>query len=124
MIRIDPCFQPYLASLLDHAETALWPERRAALESFAKGIAICDSSQLALAAERLPGDWPEDADPAELIFRAILSVYLEQLGEHEITNPDQAHLYACSLEGAHLDLAEDWLDQNPDYRLMEEQPEV
>ena len=124
MVRIDPCFRPYLESLLEHATTSLWPERRSALESFARGIAACPEDQLATAAERMPGEWPEEIDPAELLFRAILAVYLEQLGEHDITNPDQARLYAWSLEPGHIDLAEDWLERHPEHRGPEETAEA
>ena len=123
-VRLDPTFHGYLDSLVEHAATALWPERRAALESFARGIAACPADQLEIAAERIPGEAAVLLEPAELLFRTILSAYLESLGEHEITNPDQALLYALSLESEHVALAEAWLEAHPEFRVQEETAEV
>ena len=113
---IGPVFEPYVETLLEHARVALWPERRAAIESFARGIAKCPTEALDAAVAELGVQPSEVVAPAELLFRAVLSVYLERLAEHEVTNPDQAWLYGLSLYTEHQDRAEAWLAAHPEYR--------
>lgn len=115
--NLAPRFRAYVDALLEHAQTALWPERRAALESFYRGIARSPEDDLRAAAEALgPDDQSDDQsdnqsddDIADLIFRRVLTAYLSRLDESAITNPDQAQVYRLSLDPDHLALAERWV---------------
>ena len=114
--QLDPDLRGYVDNLLKHAETALWPERRAAIESLWRGMAqtSLDDQRDAVAALGLELD-PE-ADPAELVFRLVLTAYLQQLQESEITNPDQAVLFFLSLDEDHAQEAEQWFADHPEHR--------
>ena len=107
--NLAPRFRAYVDALLEHAQTALWPERRAALESFNRGIARSPEDDLRAAAEALGLDDQSDDDIADLIFRRVLTAYLSRLDESAITNPDQAQVYRLSLDPDHLALAERWV---------------
>ena len=110
--RHDPVFRGYVDTLLQHARGALWPERRAALESFYRGIGKTDADALLIAAQSLGVEARSASDAAEVIFRRLLTIYLHCLAEAEVTNPDQAHLYAMSLDPTHVELAELWIDRH------------
>ena len=113
---LDPIFKHYVDALLKHARSALWPERRAALESFYRGIARSDPKELSAAAQTLTLDLQSGSDAAgEAVFRRLLTAYLSCLEEPEITNPDQAYLYALSLDRAHVEGAMWWFDANPQH---------
>ena len=107
--NLAPRFRAYVDALLEHAQTALWPERRAALESFYRGIVRSPEDDLRAAAEALGLDNQSDDDIADLIFRRVLTAYLSRLDESAITNPDQAQVYRLSLDPDHLALAERWV---------------
>jgi hypothetical protein len=106
-------FRAYVDALLEHAQSALWPERRAALESLYRGVARSSPAALRAAAVALGlGTEAEaataEAATAELIFSWVLTAYLARLGEAEVTNPDQAEIYRLSLDPDHVALAERW----------------
>ena len=111
---LAPHFRAYVDALIEHARTALWPERRTALESFRRGIAQSRPSELRAAADAMGFDAQPDEAVADLIFRRILTAYLARLGEGEVTNPDQARLYLLSLDAGHAALAERWRHGHPD----------
>lgn len=106
---LPPQFRAYVDALLAHARTALWPERRTALESFHRGIARSPVADLMTAAAALGLETQSDEDLAELLFRRVLTVYLDRLDDHDITNPDQAQVYLRSLDPDHRARAEQWL---------------
>jgi hypothetical protein len=113
--NLAPQFTAYVDALLEHAQTALWPDRRAALESFYRGIAQSDADDLRTAAEVLGIEIQSEDGVADLIFRRVLTAYLSCLDEREVTNPDQAQVYQFSLDPDHVDLAERWvLKQSPE----------
>lgn len=105
---LAPHFRGYVDSLLAHARTALWPERRAALESFHRGITQSAPEDLKAAADALGLETNADEATADLIFRRVLTAYLGRLDEREVTNPDQARVYRLSLDPGHVGLAERW----------------
>ena len=105
---LPPQLRAYVDALLEHARTALWPERRAALESFYRGIARSAAADLEAAAAVLNLDPQSGEGPGELIFRRVLTAYLSRLGESEVTNPDQAEIYRLSLDPEHVALADRW----------------
>ncbi|MCG8357194.1 MAG: hypothetical protein MI920_16640 [Kiloniellales bacterium] len=117
--KLPDHFQGYVAALLEHAETALWPERRAALESFYQGIENCSEADLTAATNALGLVAPSGEQPAMTLYRVMLTAYLERLGEAEITNPDQAWLYSLSFSRDHAALAESWYAEHPEHRLEE-----
>ncbi len=98
----------YVDALTAHAETALWPERRVALESFRRGIARSDPNDIKAAILAIPVELPPFLEDREALFRLVLTAYLERLGTSEINNPDQADLYARSLDQQHNSLAKAW----------------
>lgn len=106
---LAPQFRAYVDALLAHAETALWPERRAALESFYRGIARSTQEDLQAAGEALGLETGPGEDLAELVFRRVLTAYLSRLDETDITNRDQAQLYLLSLDPDLAARAERWL---------------
>jgi hypothetical protein len=106
---LAPHFRAYVDALLEHARTALWPERRAALESFYRGIAQCRPDDLRAASEALGLERQFGDVTADLIFRRVLTAYLCRLDETDVTNPDQAQVYQLSLDPDHLKLAERWM---------------
>lgn len=105
---LPPPFQGYVDALLEHAQGALWPERRAALESFHRGIARGAPEELAAAAAALGLAAGSGEAAAQAVFRRILTAYLDRLDETTVTNPDQAFLYALSLDPDHVELARRW----------------
>ena len=105
---LAPQFRAYVDALLAHARTALWPERRAALESFYRGIARSAEEDLQIAGEALGLQSGPGEDLAELVFRRVLTAYLSCLDETAITNQDQAQLYLLSLDPDHAARAERW----------------
>ena len=116
---LPPQLETYLEALIEHAQTALWPERRAALASFRRGIKRSDPEDLRLMARHLGFELAEDSDPADAVFQTVLTAYIERLGAAAVTNPDQAKIYAASLDTRHIDLAKDWLDSHPEHRDVE-----
>lgn len=91
--NLAPQFTAFVDALLEHAQTALWPERRAALESFYRGIARSTADDLRAAAEVLGLEIQSEDGVANLIFRRVLTAYLSCLDEREVTNQDQAQVY-------------------------------
>jgi hypothetical protein len=114
--ELDSTLRSYVDALVRHAATALWPERYQALQSFWTGIAKCDPAEHRAATTALGLELSEDVDPAEVVFRLVLTAYLEQLDETEVTNPDQALTYSLSLDGDHVEQAERWLATHPEHR--------
>jgi len=113
---LDPTLRRYVDDLVGHAATALWPERRAALASFWQGIAKCARGDQEAALKSLGIEPPAGIDPAEIVFRVVLTAYLERLGEDDITNADQADLYRLSLDESHATLAAQWDAAHPETR--------
>ena len=113
--HLPPHLQSYLDALLEHAETALWPERRTALASFHRGIEACSEETIEAAAEALGLVPPPGESRANALFRLLLTAYLERLGEAEVTNPDQALLYSLSFDEAHLGQAKHWYAAHPEH---------
>lgn len=111
---LDPRIKTYVDTLLEHAHTALWPERRAALESFYRGIAKADPQELRATAAALDLAPADEAETARMVFQRVLTAYLSRLGVAEVTNPDQAYLYALSLDEEHVEQARHWIAANPD----------
>lgn len=58
---------------------------------------------------------PPESDPAEVVFRLMLTAYLERLLEADITNPDQAVLFRLSLDRDHQVSAEHWFEKHPEH---------
>ena len=114
--QLDAALRVYVDRLLDHAATALWPERRKALEDFWVGIAKNDRQVQEQAVAALGIDLPQDTDPAEVVFRLVLTAYVARLAEPEVTNADQALIYCLSFSEDHTDLAEAWFDDHPERR--------
>ena len=52
--QLDQCLRGYVDDLVEHARTALWPERRAAIESLWRGMSrtSLDDQRAAVAALR------------------------------------------------------------------------
>jgi hypothetical protein len=100
--------------LIEHACTALWPERRTALASFRRGVASSDPKDLDAFVKAVGLSVPAGADAVEAVFRVVLTAYLDRLAETEVSNPDQAYLYGQSLNEAHVDLAAAWFARHPD----------
>ncbi len=113
--ELDPTLRSYVDALVRHAATALWPERYQALQSFWTGIAKCDPAEHRAVTTALGLELSDDVDPAEVVFRLVLTAYLEQLDETEVTNPDQALTYSLSLDGDHVALADRWLEAHPEH---------
>lgn len=106
---LAPHFRAYVDTLVAHARSALWPERRSALEGFYRGIAQNSPDDLRAAVVALGLETQPEETAADLIFRRVLTAYLDCLDEDEVTNPDQAQIYLLSLHPHHVDLAERWL---------------
>lgn len=111
--NLPPEMRRSVDTLLDHAATALWPERRLALEKFNQGIANCDEQDRRQVLDLLGAEIPSDLDPTDVIYRILLTAYLQRLGETEINNPDQAFLFGQSLDRAHARATRQWLRDNP-----------
>ena len=113
--QLDPRIRDYVDSLIAHARSALWPERRAALASFRRGIARSAPDDLAALLSVLAVEPASGEDAADLAFRAVVTAYIERLAEVDVTNPDQALVYGQSLDAAHVALAGRWLDSHPEH---------
>ncbi len=131
--QLQPHFRDYIDALLQHAQTALWPERRDALGHFCRGISGCSTEDLDAAIyalggavellqieERAPGalEAPTDDEKIWIVFSTVLTAYLERLGETEITNPAQAELFSLSFDDEHQALAERWYAAHPEKRRL------
>lgn len=114
--KLNPVFRGYVNRLVQQTRTLLWPERHAALSSFRKGISRSKPADLKTSVKALAIDVPACDDDGEKLFRLVLTAYLERLGEREVTNPDQAIFYACSLNERHVALAAAWFEKHPEYR--------
>ncbi len=108
--QLDDRLREYVDALTAHAQTALWPERSRALESFRRGIKRSDEQDIKAAVAATGADLPLYLDPSESLFRLVLTAYLEQLGPDEVNNPDQASLYAQSLDQRHTTLSQKWFN--------------
>lgn len=114
--ELGPTLRGYVDRLLEHASTALWPERRMALEGVWRGITKSAPEDRDAAAQAIGLQCAEGVDPGDVVFRMVLTAYLERLDEREVTNPDQALIYSLSLFEDHADLAEAWFATHPDQR--------
>lgn len=114
--ELDPAMKATVEALLDHARSALWPERRAAVASLWRGIAkSAPADQEAVL--RALGIAPAAGEEAgAVVLRIIVTAYLERLDEGPVTNPDQAFLYGLSLAEDHGRQAEEWLAAHPEHR--------
>ncbi len=113
--KLDDNLRRYVDALTTHARTALWPERWAALESFRRGIVRSNTDEIKAALAAVPIDLPPYLQGGEALFRLVLTAYLERLGDDQINNPDQADIYAKSLDAHHNRLARAWFDaRRPD----------
>ncbi len=113
--RLDPVFRQYVDELARQAATLLWPERRAALVAFYRGVAGAPPDELQASVEALGLPLDAAETPPERVFRAVLTAWIERVGFEEVTNPDQAVLYALSYEGAHVARAEAWFAERPEH---------
>ncbi len=105
----------YVDALVAHAEAALWPERRAALSSFWRGVSRGDPADHRAVVAMLGLELAEETDPAEAVFRVVLTAYLERLAEEGVSNADQAVLFRLSLDPDRQALAERWFAEHPDH---------
>ena len=112
---LDPAMQKTVDALVDHAQSALWPERRAAVTSLWRGIAKSPPGDQEAALQALGTPAPEGENAGAVVFRILLTAYLERLYQGAVTNPDQAFLYSLSLHADHGRQAEDWLSNHPEY---------
>ena len=106
--QLDERLREYVDALTAHAQTALWPERSRALESFRRGIARSNQSDIKAAVVATGIELPPYLDAGESLFRLVLTAYLEQLGTTEVNNPDQAAMYSQSLDRRHIALSKEW----------------
>lgn len=113
---LDPKIKTYVDALVDHAASALWPERKSALLSFWRGIANADPNDLSATLKAIGlCDVSEDR-LAEIVFRVVLTAYLERLADKVITNSDQALLFCYSLDPDHIALGDLWLAEHPEFK--------
>lgn len=115
--ELDSQMKGYVDALVEHAESALWPERKEALASFYRGIVKSDGEDLNAVLARLGLEDVDDEHQAEMVFRIVLTAYLERLDDAEVTNPDQAVLYSLSLDDAHIAAADRWLAEHPEHQV-------
>lgn len=113
--RLDPVFRQYVDELARQAATLLWPERRDALVAFYRGVAGAPPDELQASVEALGLPLDAAETPPERVFRAVLTAWIERVGFEEVTNPDQAVLYALSYEEAHVARAEAWFAERPEH---------
>ena len=113
--RLDPVFRQYVDELARQAATLLWPERRDALVAFYRGVAGAPPDELQASVEALGLPLDAEETPPERVFRAVLTAWIERVGFEEVTNPDQAVLYALSYEEAHVARAEAWFAERPEH---------
>ena len=111
----DRWFQQYVDDLVGQVATLLWPERRAALAAFYRGVARAEPGELDVSIDALGISLDDAESTAEQIFRAVLTAWIEQIGEEDVTNPDQAVLYALSLTHGHVARAEAWFAEHPEH---------
>lgn len=112
---LPDAMQRSVDTLLEFAGTALWPERRAALQQLREGIARSGDEECRKVLKMLGADVSAHADPSDLVYRVLLTAFLQRLGDIQINNPDQAYLLGQSLDDAHLEATRGWLLDNPDY---------
>ena len=112
---LDPAMQKTVDALVDHAQGALWPERRTAVTSLWRGIAKSAPGDQEAALQALGIPAPEGENAGAVVFRILLTAYLERLNGGAVTNPDQAFLYGLSLRAEHGRQAEDWLADHPEH---------
>lgn len=113
--RLGPVFRQYVDDLVEQVVTLLWPERRAALAAFYRGIAGAAPAELEASVVALGIPLDDAESVAERIFRAVLTAWIEQIGVEEVTNPDQAVLYALSFAEDHVAMAEAWFAERPEH---------
>ena len=114
--ELGPEIRHYVDVLVEHAASALWPERKSALLSFWRGIAKADPNDLAATLRALGlCDISEDRR-ADTLFRVVLTAYLERLADKVITNPDQASLFCYSLDPEQVALGDRWLAEHPEFK--------
>ncbi|MBS38150.1 MAG: hypothetical protein CMO26_19760 [Thiotrichales bacterium] len=113
--RLGPVYRQYVDELVDQVATLLWPERRAALVAFYRGIAGVSASELEVSISALGIPLDEAENYPEQVFRAVLTAWIEQIGLEEVTNPDQAVLYALSYDEGHVARAEAWFAERPEH---------
>ena len=112
---LPEAMQRSVDTLLDHAATALWPERRAALQQVQAGIARSGEQDCRQILSSLGAELPVKVDPTEVVYRVLLTAYLQRLGEQEINNPDQAFLLGQSLDERHIQATQRWLLDHPEF---------
>lgn len=110
--ELDPEFRKYVDALVDHARSALWPERKTALLSFRRGIEKADPDDLLAILAGVGGAEVPEARRAETVFRITLTAYLERLEDQTVTNADQAELFILSLNEKHAAKGRRWLRDN------------
>lgn len=113
--RLSPVFREYVDTLVGQVSTLLWPERRAALSAFYRGVAGTAPELLRASVDELGVPLNQSDDMAEHIFRAVLTAWIERIGADDITNPDQAALYALSFRADHVESAEVWFAERPEH---------
>ncbi len=113
--RLGPVFRRYVDELARQVATLLWPERRAALVAFYRGIAAAPPGELRASIETLGLPLDDAETHPEQVFRAVLTAWIERIGPEDVTNPDQAVLYALSYEDAHVARAEAWFAERPEH---------
>ena len=113
--RLGPVFRQYVDELVRQVATLLWPERRAALVAFYRGIAGAPPDELRASIEALGLPLDDAETYPEQVFRAVLTAWIERIGVEEVTNPDQAVLYALSYEDEHVARAEAWFAERPEH---------
>ena len=113
--RLGPVFRQYVDELVRQVATLLWPERRAALVAFYRGIAGAPPGELRASIEALGLPLDDAETYPEQVFRAVLTAWIERIGVEEVTNPDQAVLYALSYEDEHVARAEAWFAERPEH---------
>ena len=113
--RLGPVFRQYVDELVQQVATLLWPERRAALVAFFRGITGASPEELQASIQALGNPLDEAENYSEQMFRAVLTAWIERIGVEEVTNPDQAVLYALSYEEEHVARAEAWFAERPEH---------
>jgi hypothetical protein len=113
--RLGPVFRQYVDELVRQVATLLWPERRAALVAFFCGVAGAEPAELQASIDALGIPLDEAENYPEQMFRALLTAWIERIGVEEVTNPDQAVLYALSYEEEHVARAEAWFAERPEH---------
>jgi len=113
--RLGLVFRQYVDELVQQVATLLWPERRAALVAFYRGIAAAEPAELKASIEELGIPLEESDTYSEQMFRVVLTAWIERIGLEDMTNPDQAVLYALSYDEEHVAKAEAWFADRPEH---------